>query len=110
MFKIQIIRRAVGNVTDPEVAVLLPERNNMRRVINQHQNRGRPRNPQTLQDIVIDAPYNQTLRNSRFLLYDSGSRFLLYLFFVSNTAKVKEFALLKDPRNNQPFLLWGALM
>ncbi|KAK3931315.1 ATP-dependent DNA helicase CHL1, partial [Frankliniella fusca] len=85
----KLLRTAAGAVTDPEVRARLPERNTMRRVINLpayatqlpfmsllghpvHQNRGRPRNPRELQDIVLDAPCTTTRRGSRFLLFDSG--------------------------------------
>jgi len=68
----QALRDAVGNVDDPEVLAKLPERNSMRRVINLHQNIGRPRNPVTVQDIVMGAPYTTTKRGTRYLLFDSG--------------------------------------
>ncbi|XP_034230410.1 uncharacterized protein LOC117639119 [Thrips palmi] len=44
----------------------------MRRVINLHQNIGRPRNPVTVQDILMAAPYTTTKRGTRYLLFDSG--------------------------------------
>lgn len=70
--EIQIIRQAIGAVNDPEVLAKLPERQSVRRVVNIHQNIGRPRNPRILQDIVLDAPYTTTQRSTRFLLFDSG--------------------------------------
>ncbi|XP_034239394.1 uncharacterized protein LOC117644234 [Thrips palmi] len=68
----RIIRQAVAAVDDPEVLAKLPERQSVRRVVNIHQNIGRPRNPRLLQDIDLNAPYTTTMRGTRFLLHDSG--------------------------------------
>ncbi|XP_034237451.1 uncharacterized protein LOC117642922 [Thrips palmi] len=67
----RIIRQAVAAVDDPEVLAKLPERQCVRRVVNIHQNIGRFRNPQLLQDIDLNAPYTTTMRGTRFLLHDS---------------------------------------
>ncbi|KAE8740251.1 hypothetical protein FOCC_FOCC014235, partial [Frankliniella occidentalis] len=68
----KLIRQAVAPLNDPEVLAWVPARNSVRRVVNQHQNLGRPRNPQELQDIILDSPFTTTKRGTRFLLFDSG--------------------------------------
>ncbi|KAK3931052.1 Thyrotropin receptor [Frankliniella fusca] len=60
----RLIRQAVAAINDPEVLARLPARNSVRRVVNQHQNLGRPRNPQELQDIILDSPYTTTKRGT----------------------------------------------
>mgnify|MGYP003623240631 FL=1 len=52
--------------------VCLPQRNALVRMISYQQNKLRPAIPTSLQDIVIEDPYNKTLQGDLFLIYDPG--------------------------------------
>ncbi|KAE8738585.1 hypothetical protein FOCC_FOCC015931 [Frankliniella occidentalis] len=86
----QLIRKAVAPLNDPEVLAQVPARNSVRRVVNQHQNLGRPQNPQELQDIVLDFPFTTTRRGTRFLLFDSrpGDPDRVVIFAAEESLKV----------------------
>lgn len=60
----------------------LPERRLLLRTVNRQQNRTRPQNPRTLQDVSIVPPYNLTTNGATFLQFDSGedddSRMLIF--------------------------------
>lgn len=81
-----IFRDEVANVNSEEVIANLPQRNDIIRNINRIQNRHRPNNPMTLQDLNIEAPYTRSLNGQQFLQYDSGSddvdRFIV--FYTTN--------------------------
>lgn len=50
----------------------LPERRILFRAINRQQNKQRPNNPRSLEELVIVSPYDKTLSNNQFSQYDSG--------------------------------------
>lgn len=59
------------NVMDEEVISNMPQRNDLMRNINRIQNRHRPINTNTLENLVIEAPYNRTKNGDLFCQYDS---------------------------------------
>lgn len=71
----------VSNVTDDEVLSNMPQRNDILRNINRIQNRNRPLNPNSIQNLTIQHPYTRTLTGNLFYQYDSASeeeRFILF--------------------------------
>ncbi|KAK3919694.1 Transposase for insertion sequence element IS905 [Frankliniella fusca] len=84
----QVMRRAIGNVEDPEVLARLLERQTIRRVVHLHQSRGRPRIPAGLADIVLEAPYTTTKRGTRFLLFDSDDVDRIVVFVTDEALRI----------------------
>lgn len=59
----------------------MPQRNDILRNINRIQNRNRPVNPNSIQNLIIQYPYTRTLTGDLFYQYDSDSeeeRFILF--------------------------------
>lgn len=82
-----IFRDELARVQDNEVISNLPQRNDVIRTLNRVQNRNRPNNPQSLDDLIINPPYTTTFNGERFLQFDSrfdgdgedlGDRFLMF--------------------------------
>lgn len=69
-------------MSNNEIIANLPQRNDVIRNINRIQNRHRPTNPQTLQELFIEPPYSRTLNGEQFVQYDSGvedqDRFIVF--------------------------------
>ncbi|XP_072153351.1 uncharacterized protein [Bemisia tabaci] len=70
-------------VSAEDVLMTLPDRNLLRGIVNSVQNKERPPVPASLQDIVIEPPYNSTKNQELFLHYDSAealpdNRFLIF--------------------------------
>lgn len=78
----QIFIDEVASVSNPEIIANLPQRNDLIRNINRIQNRNRPRNPLSLQDLSIQPPYSKTLNGEQFVQFDSGeqdqNRFIIF--------------------------------
>lgn len=60
----------VSSVSNQEVLVNLPQRNDIIRNINRVQNRNRPVNPNSLADLNITPPYDRTLNGQLFFQHD----------------------------------------
>ncbi|KAK3918974.1 DNA gyrase subunit B [Frankliniella fusca] len=82
------MRRAIGNVEDPEVLARLPERQTIRCVVHLHQSRGRPRIPAGLADIVLEAPYTTSKRGTRFLVFDSDDADRIVVFVTDEALRI----------------------
>lgn len=78
----QIFIEEVFQLSNEEVIANLPQRNDVIRNINRIQNRHRPINPLTLQELHIQPPYSRTLSGDQFVHFDSGSedtnRFIMF--------------------------------
>ena len=68
----QIIMAETRDENGEEVLAHLPEAQNSVRLVNRAQNRRRPLSPNDLLDLEVLAPYDVTIRNQKFLQYDSG--------------------------------------
>lgn len=68
-----IYQQEVSQISNDEVIANMPQRNDVIRNINRYQNRRRPTNPRTLQDLLIEAPYTRTLNGEMFIQFDSGA-------------------------------------
>lgn len=78
-----IFRDEVSEVTNDEVVMSLPERNDLIRNIYRIQNKNRPENVNLLENLIIQPPYDRTRNGELFHQYDSGidedgDRFLLF--------------------------------
>lgn len=67
-----IFRDEVSTVVNEEVLSNLPQRNDIIRTINCVQNRNRPNNPQSLDDLTIAAPYTMIWRTILAIRFWSG--------------------------------------
>lgn len=67
-----IFRAEVSTIANQEVLANLPQRNDIVRNINRLQNRHRPANPLTLQDLIVQPPYTTTKNGQQFFQFDSG--------------------------------------
>lgn len=78
----QIFANQVAHLSNDEVIANLPQRSDVLRNINRIQNRHRPTNPITLQELQIQAPYSRTLNGDQFVQFDSGAddvnRFIMF--------------------------------
>lgn len=81
---LQILQEELQNVRSTEVLVRLPERRTLFRQINRVQNRQRPVNPRSLEELIFREPYTKTLDSKQFLQYDSGpeDQNRIVLFYV----------------------------
>lgn len=77
-----LYREEVVQVRNEEVLMSLPERNDIIRTINRVQNRHRPRNPVSLEDLEIVAPYTTTLNGQDFLQFDSRDQNRIVIFYT----------------------------
>ncbi|PSN39509.1 hypothetical protein C0J52_21142 [Blattella germanica] len=68
----EVMRQGMEGVVNEEILVKMPDRQNIKRMINLQQNRNRPVVPRSILDVNINHPYNVTKSNEQFLLYDSG--------------------------------------
>lgn len=77
-----IVQEVTNEITDEEVLQRLPERQTLLRGINRAQNRNRPANPLSLNDLNFRSPYTETLNGERFLQYDTeladGNRVVIF--------------------------------
>lgn len=78
-----IFRGEIASVSnDNEIIMNLPQRQDIIRTINRVQNRHRPINPGSLEELTILAPYTHTIVGEAFLQYDSGiddpDRFIMF--------------------------------
>lgn len=78
-----IFRDEVSEITNQDVIMSLPERNDLIRNINRHQNKNRPPTVNILENLTIQPPYDKTKNGNQFLQYDSGvdehgDRFILF--------------------------------
>lgn len=69
---LQIVQEELQNVMDNETLVRLPERRTLFRQVNRIQNRTRPVNPRSLEELTFRQPYTETLDSKTFLQLDSG--------------------------------------
>lgn len=67
-----IFRAEVSHIRNEEVIANLPEKNHLIRNINRVQNRSRPANPVTVNDIVILPPYDRTISGQLFYQHDAS--------------------------------------
>lgn len=86
-----IYQQEVSQISNDEVIANMPQRNDVIRNHNRYQNRRRPTNPRTLQDLLIEAPYTRTLNGEMFIQFDSGAddenRFIVF-YTVKNLERV----------------------
>lgn len=68
-----IVQEALAMVENNEVLARIPQRQTILRSVNDIQNRTRPRNPRSLNEIIIASPYDRTLTGAPFLQFDSGA-------------------------------------
>ncbi|PSN38021.1 hypothetical protein C0J52_24135 [Blattella germanica] len=68
----EVMRQGMEGVVNEEILVKMPDRQNIKKMINLQQNRNRPVVPRSILDVNINHPYNVTKSNEQFLLYDSG--------------------------------------
>nr|XP_018908476.1 PREDICTED: uncharacterized protein LOC109038019 [Bemisia tabaci] len=84
-----VIRQNLQNVSNEEILMRLPQKNALKRVVNLQQNLGRPRIPQSLNDVVIDHPYSHTKNDEPFLIFDNGAGSPERIIIFSTESNVK---------------------
>ena len=78
----QGLPKAIYDIQDEEVPLILPERNSLKRQVNRIRNRHRPPDPTSLHGIEIPEEYKVIRCGEPFLIHDSGAqgdkRILIY--------------------------------
>lgn len=69
---LRVVQDVCGSIQNEEVVMRLPSRQAILRNINRLQNQSRPRNPQSLNELLIYPPYDVTINGQAFLQYDTG--------------------------------------
>lgn len=80
-----IFRDEISAVRSEEVLARLPQKNDVIRTLNRVQNRHRPVNPQALEDLVINPPYDRSLNGQLFMQFDETVGEDRIIMFYTNT-------------------------
>lgn len=79
----RLIADSIGNLT-MATAAIMPTTKSMNRMIARVRNQNQyPKNPNNLEELVLNESFTQTTKGENFLLYDSGSDAKRLLMFAT---------------------------
>lgn len=85
---LNIVQEEIAKIQDEDVVLALPERANLFRTINRHQNKTRPPIPSTLSELEIEVPYNVTKNGHVFLQLFLRSPEAVVMFYTEDALRL----------------------